>query len=177
MVLQVCLRGGRRSAARQHRPTEAAFHQALEDFHGDFPRPRRADEAAMRGRIRECITWAFERNREGFETPVEFELQVRRAQSHRAALRRLAARRKKKRHRSRCSAREVAARARSRRPPVRRLHRSARPRRAFRRNRRRRLQDREASPRARPSTRKKSAVFAIFSFRSITGHGRLPATA
>lgn len=58
----------------------AAFHLALEDFHGDFPRPRREDEAAMRSRIRECITWAFERNRNGFGTAVAFELQVRRAQ-------------------------------------------------------------------------------------------------
>ncbi len=57
-----------------------AFHLALEDFHGDFPRPRGADRDAMRARIRECITWAFERNRDGFETAVEFELQVRRAQ-------------------------------------------------------------------------------------------------
>jgi RecB family exonuclease len=57
-----------------------AFHLALEDFHGDFPRPSRRDEAAMRKRIRECILWAFERTREGFETPVEFKLQVRRAQ-------------------------------------------------------------------------------------------------
>jgi RecB family exonuclease len=57
----------------------SAFHQALEDFHGEFPRPKRADETAMRRRIRECVTWAFERNRDGFETAVEFELQVRRA--------------------------------------------------------------------------------------------------
>jgi RecB family exonuclease len=57
-----------------------AFHLALEDFHGDFPRPRSADRLAMRSRIRECVTWAFERNRDGFETRVEFELQVRRAQ-------------------------------------------------------------------------------------------------
>jgi RecB family exonuclease len=57
-----------------------AFHLALEDFHGEFPRPARRDEAAMRARIRECITWAFERTREGFPTPVEFKLQVRRAQ-------------------------------------------------------------------------------------------------
>ncbi|HLY03197.1 MAG TPA: PD-(D/E)XK nuclease family protein [Candidatus Cybelea sp.] len=57
-----------------------AFHLALEDFHGDFPRPRGADRSAMRRRIRECVTWAFERNRDGFETRVEFELQVRRAQ-------------------------------------------------------------------------------------------------
>jgi RecB family exonuclease len=58
----------------------SAFHLALEDFHGDFPRPTSSEAAAMRGRIRACVTWAFERNREGFETPVEFELQVRRAQ-------------------------------------------------------------------------------------------------
>jgi RecB family exonuclease len=58
----------------------SAFHLALEDFHGDFPRPSGSDVATMRGRIRECITWAFERNRDGFETPVEFELQLRRAQ-------------------------------------------------------------------------------------------------
>lgn len=57
-----------------------AFHLALEDFHGDFPRPSDAEEAAMRRRVRECITWAFERNRDGFATRVEFELQVRRAQ-------------------------------------------------------------------------------------------------
>jgi len=57
-----------------------AFHSALEDFHGEFPRPGARDAAAMRARIREHITWAFERNRSGFETAVEFELQVRRAQ-------------------------------------------------------------------------------------------------
>ena len=57
-----------------------AFHLALEDFHGDFPRPSSTDRSAMRHRIRECVTWAFERNRDGFETRVEFELQVRRAQ-------------------------------------------------------------------------------------------------
>lgn len=58
----------------------SALHLALEDFHGEFPRPTGSDETAMRRRIRECVTWAFERNRDGFETPVEFELQVRRAQ-------------------------------------------------------------------------------------------------
>jgi RecB family exonuclease len=56
-----------------------AFHLALEDFHGEFPRPRALDEQAMRRRVAECVTWAFERNRDGFETPVEFELQQRRA--------------------------------------------------------------------------------------------------
>jgi RecB family exonuclease len=57
-----------------------AFHSALEDFHGEFPRPRAVDEAAMRRRVAECVRWAFERNRDGFETAVEFELQRRRAQ-------------------------------------------------------------------------------------------------
>jgi RecB family exonuclease len=58
----------------------SAFHLALEDFHGEFPRPSNSESAAMRRRIAECITWAFERNRDGFDTSVEFELQVRRAQ-------------------------------------------------------------------------------------------------
>ncbi len=57
-----------------------AFHLALEDFHGEFPRPRAERQAEMRSRIRQYVTWAFERNRSGFQTPVEFELQVRRAQ-------------------------------------------------------------------------------------------------
>lgn len=57
-----------------------AFHLALEDFHGEFPRPRGAERALMQTRMRECITWAFQRTRDGFATPVEFELQVRRAQ-------------------------------------------------------------------------------------------------
>jgi len=58
----------------------SAFHLALEDFHGEFPRPQRSQEPSMRRRIRECVTWAFEQNRDGFGTSVEFELQVRRAQ-------------------------------------------------------------------------------------------------
>ncbi len=57
-----------------------AFHLALEDFHGEFPRARSSEAAKMRGRMRECVTWAFERTRDGFATRVEFELQVRRAQ-------------------------------------------------------------------------------------------------
>jgi RecB family exonuclease len=57
-----------------------AFHLALEDFHADFPRPVARDEGAMRRRVRDCVTWAFERNRDGFDTAVEFELQMRRAQ-------------------------------------------------------------------------------------------------
>ncbi|HKE38070.1 MAG TPA: PD-(D/E)XK nuclease family protein, partial [Candidatus Baltobacteraceae bacterium] len=57
-----------------------AFHSALEDFHGEFARPDARDESAMRARIREYVNWAFERHRDGFETRVAFELQVRRAQ-------------------------------------------------------------------------------------------------
>ncbi|MEO6834937.1 MAG: PD-(D/E)XK nuclease family protein [Candidatus Tumulicola sp.] len=56
-----------------------AFHLALEDFHAEYPRPSARDEGAMRRRVEECVTWAFERNRDGFETRVEFELQRRRA--------------------------------------------------------------------------------------------------
>ena len=33
----------------------------------------------MRRRVAECVRWAFERTRDGFETAVEFELQRRRA--------------------------------------------------------------------------------------------------
>ncbi|MBV8374959.1 MAG: PD-(D/E)XK nuclease family protein [Candidatus Eremiobacteraeota bacterium] len=57
-----------------------AFHSALEDFHGEFPHPSERDEGEMRTRIRGHVTWAFERNRAGFDTGVEFELQLRRAQ-------------------------------------------------------------------------------------------------
>jgi RecB family exonuclease len=57
-----------------------AFHSALEDFHGEFPRPQKRDEPAMRERIVQYVNWAFERHREGFETRVAFELNVRRAQ-------------------------------------------------------------------------------------------------
>lgn len=57
-----------------------AFHLALEDFHGEFPRPHESDEAPMRQRVAQCVTWAFERTRDGFDAQVEFELQRRRAQ-------------------------------------------------------------------------------------------------
>ncbi len=57
-----------------------AIHLALEDFHQEFARPSPGEETAMRARIVDDVRWAFERNRADFETPVEFELQVRRAQ-------------------------------------------------------------------------------------------------
>jgi ATP-dependent exoDNAse (exonuclease V) beta subunit len=57
-----------------------ALHLALEDFHATYPRPRARDESEMRERIVDDVKWAFERNRDGFETAIEFELQHRRAQ-------------------------------------------------------------------------------------------------
>jgi RecB family exonuclease len=57
-----------------------AFHLALEDFHAVYPRPRAEDERAMRAGIVDDVKWAFERNRDGFDTAIEFELQLRRAQ-------------------------------------------------------------------------------------------------
>jgi RecB family exonuclease len=56
-----------------------AFHAALEDFHGEFPEPLARDEAAMRTKITGYVNWAFERYRDQFDAPVEFELQKRRA--------------------------------------------------------------------------------------------------
>ncbi|MHB8148071.1 MAG: RecB family exonuclease [Vulcanimicrobiaceae bacterium] len=57
-----------------------AFHLALEHFHAEFPRPSDADEATMRAKVRSYIDWAFEQHRADFETTVEVELQLRRAQ-------------------------------------------------------------------------------------------------
>ncbi len=57
-----------------------AFHLALEDFHAVYPRPRAEDEREMRAAIVDDVKWAFERNRDGFDTAIEFELQLRRAQ-------------------------------------------------------------------------------------------------
>ena len=56
-----------------------AFHAALEDFHGEFPEPLARDEAAMRTKVAGYVNWAFERYRDQFDVPVEFELQKRRA--------------------------------------------------------------------------------------------------
>jgi RecB family exonuclease len=56
-----------------------AFHAALEDFHGEFPEPTAREEAEMRAKITGYVNWAFERYRDQFDAPVEFELQKRRA--------------------------------------------------------------------------------------------------
>ena len=68
-----------------------AFHLALEDFHGEFPRPRGTRRAAMRRRMRDCVTWAFERNRDGFRNARRVRAASAARAANRAALRRLAA--------------------------------------------------------------------------------------
>src|SRR6202042_512013 len=43
-----------------------AFHLALEDFHGEFPRPRETERAAMRRRMGGYLPWGVETNRHDF---------------------------------------------------------------------------------------------------------------
>lgn len=57
-----------------------AFHLALEDFHGEFDRPSPALEADMREKIVGYVNWAFVRHADDFDSPLEVELQKRRAQ-------------------------------------------------------------------------------------------------
>ncbi len=57
-----------------------AFHTALEYFHETFVHPDPAHEREMRERVRSDISRAFAGHREDFDTAVEYELQVRRAQ-------------------------------------------------------------------------------------------------
>lgn len=57
-----------------------AFHLALEDFHAEFDRPSRAFEAEMRKKITGYVNWAFARHSNDFDSPLEVELQKRRAQ-------------------------------------------------------------------------------------------------
>jgi len=57
-----------------------AFHTALEDFHETFVHPEPAHEATMRDRVRSDVARAFAGHRDDFDTAVEYELQVRRAQ-------------------------------------------------------------------------------------------------
>ena len=57
-----------------------AFHSALEDFHGEYPKPRPEQEREMRLKLEGYVNWAFERYRNEFDTAVEVELQKRRAQ-------------------------------------------------------------------------------------------------
>jgi RecB family exonuclease len=56
-----------------------AFHSALESFHARFPHVAELDLRTVQAHLEGCITVAFDRYRDGFESNVEFELQRRRA--------------------------------------------------------------------------------------------------
>lgn len=61
------------------------FHAALEALHKEFPRPAEVSAQTLRTKLQGHLNTAFDRHRNDFETPIEFELQRRRAQ--RTALR------------------------------------------------------------------------------------------
>ena len=56
-----------------------AFHQALEDFHQRYPRPGEIEPQELLTKLEGYLNAQFDREREGFESPVERELQRRRA--------------------------------------------------------------------------------------------------
>jgi RecB family exonuclease len=56
-----------------------AFHAALEDLHQEYPRPSEADPQELDRKLQGYVNAAFDRFRGSFDTPVEHELQVRRA--------------------------------------------------------------------------------------------------
>ena len=56
-----------------------AFHAALETLHQEYPNPREADAVEMDRKLQGYINVAFDSFRNMFETPVELELQRRRA--------------------------------------------------------------------------------------------------
>lgn len=56
-----------------------AFHSALEDLHREYPQPGSADPAELDRKLLGYLNAAFDRFRASFDTPVEHELQVRRA--------------------------------------------------------------------------------------------------
>jgi RecB family exonuclease len=57
----------------------SAFHYALEQFHREYPRGDGARIPELESKLDAYVIDAFERYRKGFATPVEFELQKRRA--------------------------------------------------------------------------------------------------
>lgn len=57
-----------------------AFHAALEKLHGEFPRPGDAEPAQLALKLEGLVNSAFDAHRNNFDTPVELELQRRRAQ-------------------------------------------------------------------------------------------------
>lgn len=56
-----------------------AFHSALEDLHHEYPQPANAEPAELDRKLQGYVNSAFDRFRKSFGTPVEHELQVRRA--------------------------------------------------------------------------------------------------
>lgn len=56
-----------------------AFHAALEDLHAEFPQPALATPQELDRKLQGYVNAAFDRHRNLFETPVEYELQRRRA--------------------------------------------------------------------------------------------------
>ena len=56
-----------------------AFHAALEALHLEFPQPALADPQDLDRKLQGYVNVAFDRTRYSFDTPVEHELQVRRA--------------------------------------------------------------------------------------------------
>ncbi len=56
-----------------------AFHAALEDFHHEYPQPGLIDPQELDRKLQGYLNAAFDRHRNNFGTPVEHELQVRRA--------------------------------------------------------------------------------------------------
>lgn len=56
-----------------------AFHAALEDFHHEYPQPGSIDPQELDRKLQGYVNAAFDRHRNNFGTPVEHELQVRRA--------------------------------------------------------------------------------------------------
>jgi RecB family exonuclease len=56
-----------------------AFHAALEDLHAEFPAPAGVAPEELDRKLQGYVNAAFDRHRNVFETPVEYELQRRRA--------------------------------------------------------------------------------------------------
>ncbi len=56
-----------------------AFHAALEELHAEYPQPASADPAKLDLKLQGHVNAAFARHRNLFDTPVEYELQRRRA--------------------------------------------------------------------------------------------------
>jgi RecB family exonuclease len=56
-----------------------AFHAALESLHADYPQPSPADASEMERKLEGYVNVAFDSFRDKFDTPVELELQRRRA--------------------------------------------------------------------------------------------------